>query len=270
MLNLIQIFKSEFGHTKKSFGQHFLVNKHILSVICDEAEVKQDDYVVEIGPGCGVLSYELLERNANVLCVEIDRDLAHFLRRYLHIYGNFNIINKDFMLTDTADYQTDKKIKFVGNLPYNVSTKIVEHTVNFHNSIDLMVFMFQKEVAERIISLPKNKTYSSLSVFCQYYFDIFKVKHLSGKNFWPTTKVESTVLKFLPKKRHFKDEDDEKDFLKFIKSCFVLKRKTLKNNLKHIENIEDKIKEFFGSDSVRAEELKLEDFIRFYEYLRSK
>jgi len=269
MLNLIQIFKSEFGHTKKSFGQHFLVNKHVLGVICDEAKIKPDDYVVEIGPGCGVLTFELLERNAKVLCVEIDRDLVDFLKRYLHIYGNFNIINKDFMQTNMEDFETDKKIKFVGNLPYNVSTKIVEHTVNFFDNIDCMVFMFQKEVADRIVSLPKHKTYSSLSVFCQYYFHISKVRHLSGKNFWPTTKVESTVLKFLPKDRYFKKESIERDFLKFVKTCFLLKRKTLKNNLKHIEHIENKIKDFFGSDNVRAEELDLNEFINFYEYLRS-
>lgn len=269
MLNLIKIFKSELGHTKKSFGQHFLVNKHILSVICDETEVKPDDFIVEIGPGCGVLTFELLERKAKVLCVEIDRDLAHFLRRYLHIYGYyFDIINKDFMQTNMEDFKTDKKIKFVGNLPYNVSTKIVEHTINFHNKIDRMVFMFQKEVADRIVSLPKHKTYSSLSVFCQYYFDIYKVKHISGKNFWPTTKVESTVLKFLPKERHFKEVSVEMDFLRFVKTCFILKRKTLKNNLRHIEHIEDKIKSFFGSDNMRAEELSISEFINFYEYLR--
>ncbi|MBZ4644038.1 MAG: rRNA (adenine1518-N6/adenine1519-N6)-dimethyltransferase [Deferribacteres bacterium] len=269
MLNLIQIFKGEFGHTKKSFGQHFLTNKHILKLICDEADIKEGDFVVEIGPGCGVLTYEILERNANLISVEIDKELAHFLKRYLHIYPNFQIINKDFLLTDYGDFGKNCLIKFVGNLPYNVSTKIVEHTVKFHNNIEIMVFMFQKEVADRIISRPKAKTYSSLSIFCQYFFNISKVKNLSGKNFWPSTKVESTVLKFVPKNRYFEDEKVEKDFLDFVKRCFVSKRKTIKNNLKSIDGIEKKINSFFGSDNVRGEELSVEDFIKFYEYIRS-
>jgi 16S rRNA (adenine1518-N6/adenine1519-N6)-dimethyltransferase len=270
MLNLLSLYKSEFGETKKSLGQHFLLNKHILRLIIQEAEIKKGNNVVEIGPGCGVLTYELLQTGANIKSVEIDNTLSYFLERYLHMFENFEILNKDFLLTTVEDFSQNQKIKFIGNLPYNVATKIIEHSIDFFEKIDLMVFMVQKEVADRIISTPKNKTYSSLSVFMQYFFEIKKIKEIGGKNFWPSTKVNSTILKFTPRKRYFEDILEERDFLTFVKTVFASKRKTLKNNLKNLKNIEKIIVEYFNNDKVRAEELSLENLIGFYKYVKDR
>jgi len=270
MLNLLSLYKSEFGETKKSLGQHFLLNRHILRLIIQEAEIKEGDSVVEIGPGCGVLTYELLQTGADVKSIEIDNTLSFFLEKYLHIFENFEILNKDFLLTTINDFPHTQRIKFIGNLPYNIATKIIEHTIDFFDKIDLMLFMVQKEVADRIISKPKSKTYSSLSVFMQYFFEIKKIKEIGGKNFWPATKVNSTILKFTPKKRYFEDILDEKDFLTFVKTAFASKRKTLKNNFRNFRNIEKIIVEYFNTDKVRAEELSLEDLIGFYKYVKDR
>lgn len=268
MLNLLKIFKDEFGRTKKTLGQHFLTNNHVLELIVKSAGISADDFVVEIGPGCGVLTYEALKTDAHVKAIEVDGDLVEFLNRYLHLYKNFEVEHMDFL--KMTDLGTDKKVIFLGNLPYNISTKIVQHLVSFISQIKTAVFMFQKEVADRLISMPKHKTYSSISVFTQYFFEIEKIKNISGKNFLPTTKVESTILKLTPKERYFTEVEREKDFLKFVRECFVTKRKTLKNNLKNVADIEDKIEKFFGNKNIRGEEMELRDFIRFYEFIFHK
>ncbi|MGA1862161.1 16S rRNA (adenine(1518)-N(6)/adenine(1519)-N(6))-dimethyltransferase RsmA [Deferribacter thermophilus] len=266
MINLLKAYKSEFGKTKKSLGQHFLTNKHFISEIVEALNLKENENVVEIGPGCGVLTYEILQKNVNLTVVDIDKDVCDFLKRYLFYFNNLNVINKDFTQITSTDLP-NSKIKFVGNLPYNVSVKIFEKCVDFIDKIDLMVFMFQKEVAERLISKPNSKTYSSLSIFAQYYFKIEKVRDISGANFWPNTKVTSTVLRFFPAKRYFNDLNIEKNFFNFVMKCFKSKRKTLKNNLSFLDkNILTKLDEIFG-EKIRAEQLTLTDFIKLYEVI---
>ncbi|MGA1846111.1 16S rRNA (adenine(1518)-N(6)/adenine(1519)-N(6))-dimethyltransferase RsmA [Deferribacter abyssi] len=266
MLNLLKAYKLEFQKTKKSLGQHFLTNKHIISEIVDNLELKHNENVVEIGPGCGVVTYELLQKNANVTVIEIDEQVCDFLDRYLYFYPNLKIINKDFLEIGRVELPYGN-LKFVGNLPYNVSVKILEKCIEFIDDMCLMVFMFQKEVADRIISKPNSKTYSSLSIFCQYYFDIKKIRNVSGVNFWPNTKVTSTILKFRPIKRYFDNVSVEKDFFKFVMAAFKSKRKTLKNNLNFLNKEQKNIIDEMLGEKIRGEQLSLNDFIKLYEKL---
>ncbi|BAI81328.1 dimethyladenosine transferase [Deferribacter desulfuricans SSM1] len=269
MLNLIKAYKSEFNKTKKSLGQHFLTNKHFISEIVSFLDLKEHDNVVEIGPGCGVLTYEILQKGVNLTVVDIDSDVCDFLSRYLYYFKNLKIINKDF-IEITRDDLPDGKLKFAGNLPYNVSVKIFEKCVDFIDDIELMTFMFQKEVADRLTSEPCSKTYSSLSIFAQYYFNIEKIRNISGANFWPNTKVTSTVLKFIPRERYFNDLNKEKRFFDFVMSCFKSKRKTLKNNLSYLSKEQlEKIDKHFG-EKIRAEQLSLDDFIKLFEMIENE
>jgi 16S rRNA (adenine1518-N6/adenine1519-N6)-dimethyltransferase len=210
------------------------------------------------------LTQLLLETGANVTVIEIDKNMTDFLKRYLFFYHNLKIIHKDFL--EVTPEELDAPITFIGNLPYNVSVKIIQKCIDMIDKIELMVFMFQKEVADRISSKPGSKTYSSLSVYCQYFFDIKKIKHFSGGNFWPKTKVFSTILKFTPKERYFKNLETEKQFLEFIEKAFKNKRKTIKNNFPNI-NLEEILIRLFNKPTIRAEELTLEDFIKLFETL---
>ncbi len=268
MLDLIKIFKNESRFANKRFGQHFLTNRHLLELIVKTAILDKSKNIVEIGPGCGVLTQLLLETGANVTVIEIDKNMVEFLNKYLFFYSNLKIINDDFLNVDLEQFESP--ITFIGNLPYNVSVKIVQKCVEIIDKIDLMVFMFQKEVADRISAQPGSKSYSSLSVYCQYYFDIKKIKHFSGGNFWPKTKVMSSILKFEPKKRYFEDKDKEKRFLNFIEKAFTNKRKTLKNNFNEIDNIENILTDYFNKPTIRAEEISLEDFIKLFEIIDEK
>jgi len=263
MLDLLEIYKNEGRFTKKKFGQHFLTSKHFIDLIAQslaDAECKQ---VVEIGPGCGVLTHAMLEKGVKVTSVEIDEELAEFLPRYLFIYSGFKLINSDFMFIE-EDQLPEGKVAFAGNLPYNVSVEILMHCVKFFHKIEKMTFMFQKEVADRINSKHNSKEYSSLSVVTSYFFETKKLKDISGGQFWPNTKVRSTVLEFYPRERYFSEEIEE-GFLKFIRQSFAKKRKTLKNNLKAYENLEEAMDKAGLAHNIRGEQMELTDFIKLYE-----
>lgn len=264
MLDLLDIYKNEYGYTKKKFGQHFLTSRHTIDDIAQSLADAECKNVVEIGPGCGVLTIAMLEKGVGVTSVEIDEDLAKFLPRYLFIYPKFKLIHSDFMLIEESQLP-EGKIAFAGNLPYNVSVEILMHCVKFFHRIEKMTFMFQKEVADRINAKPNCKEYSSLSVISSYFFTMKKLKEISGGQFWPNTKVRSTVLEFYPRERHF-DIEREKRFLEMVRNSFVLKRKTLKNNLmKSIENIEEILEKAGLAQNIRGEQMTLADFIRLFE-----
>ncbi len=249
MINLLEAFKNEDSFTKKKFGQHFLTNKAILDKIIEAANITENDNVIEIGPGCGVLTQLITETKASTIALEIDTELMEFLNRYLFFYKNLTII--------------------IGNLPYNVSVKIFEKAA-MRKNIKNMVFMFQKEVADRIIAKPNSKAYSSLSVFTSYFFDTIKIKDISGANFWPNANVMSTVLKFVPKKEREFTGEKEQQFFKFLRHAFRQKRKTLKNNLHDIDDISSLLSQAGLINTSRAEELTLEKFKELFNITYEK
>jgi len=263
MLNLLEIYKNEIGYTKKQFGQHFLTSKQFIDLIAESLTSAECKQVVEIGPGCGVLTIAMLEKGAKVTAVEIDEELAEFLPRYLFIYKGFSIINSDFMKIEESQLP-EGKVAFAGNLPYNVSVDILMHCVKFFHKIEKMTFMFQKEVADRINALPNNKEYSSLSVITSYFFTIKKLKDISGGQFWPNTKVRSTVLEFYPRERYF-DGDKEKRFLDMVRKSFMMKRKTLHNNLKSYPNHLEAMEKTGLASNIRGEQMTVDDFIKLFE-----
>ena len=269
MINLLEAFKAEAGFTKKKFGQHFLTNTHILETIADAAEIGQNDNIIEIGPGCGGLTQIIAEKGANVYAVEIDASLVEFLNRYLFFHKNLQIVNQDAAAIDYSKVFNGEKTSFIGNLPYNLSVKIFERAA-MRDNITAMVFMFQKEVADRIAALPCEKAYSSLSVFASYMFDIKKIRDIGGGNFWPNAGVTSTVLKFKPKKERPLDKTCENEFFNFVRQAFRQKRKILKNNLQHIENIENILINAGLDSRVRAEELEISKFIELYRIIYDK
>lgn len=264
MLNLLDIYKNEIGYTKKKFGQHFLTSRHSIDDIAQSLADTECGQVVEIGPGCGVLTVAMLEKKLSVTSVEIDEELAQFLPRYLFIYPKFKLINSDFMLIEESQLP-EGRIAFAGNLPYNVSVDILMHCVKFFHKIEKMTFMFQKEVADRINAKPNCKEYSSLSVITDYFFTTKRLKNISGGQFWPNTKVTSTVLEFYPKERYFKDLGTEHEFLKLVRQSFMLKRKTLKNNLKTVPDIDSVMEKAGLASNVRGEQMTVHDFIRLFE-----
>ena len=246
---------------KMSLGHNFLMDKNKINQIIESIEVGENDLIVEIGPGAGAITKELVKKNCDVLCFEIDIRLKDILSKIDS--DKLEIVYQDFLtinLSDYIDYSKYKKIIFVGNLPYYITTAIINKIIDY-NHADEIVIMVQKEVAERFMAKPNSKKYNSLSVFLQYHFNIEKVCDVSKNCFEPIPKVDSTVIKF--KKSNKYKVNNETVFYKLIKDSFTQKRKNLKNNLKSYDliKIENILKKINKDLTYRAESLTIEDFI---------
>lgn len=251
---------------KKSLGQNFLINKRIIENIVNSINPNKDDLIVEIGPGAGALTKELVKKDCNVICFEIDKRLEPILSEIKT--DNLKIYYEDFLNIILNNYINEKynRIYFVGNLPYYITTAIINKIVQESNPYEIIV-MIQKEVAQRFMAKPNNKSYGSISVFLQYNFDIFKVCDVSKNCFNPVPKVDSMVIKL---RKNKKDKvNNEELFYKLIKDSFSQKRKNLRNNLKNydLEKINNILKTFNKDLTKRAEELTIEEFIKISNQL---
>lgn len=245
---------------KKSLGQNFLKDENIINKISDSINPNKDDLIIEIGPGSGALTKKLVNKESDIICFEIDKRLESILNEI--IASNLRIIYEDFLKIKISDYIESKykRVFFVGNLPYYITTAIINKIIEESNPYEIVI-MIQKEVAQRFMANPKSREYSSISVFLQYYFDISKICNVSKNCFEPVPKVDSIVLKL---KRNNKNKSKNESILfKLIKDSFRQKRKNLKNNLKNynLEKIEALLNNRNKSLKCRAEELSVDDFI---------
>ncbi len=246
---------------KKSLGQNFLMDKNKIKQIVDAIDVNEKDLIVEIGPGAGAITREIIKKNSDVICFEIDTRLEKKLSEIKS--SKINIVYKDFLkinLYDYIDYSKYNKIVFVGNLPYYITTAIINKIIEY-NHADEIIIMVQKEVAERFMAKPNSKKYNSLSIFLQYQFDIKKVCDVSKNCFEPIPKVDSIVIKFIKNNKY--KVNNEEVFYKLIKDSFRQKRKNLRNNLKtyDLNKIEKILNQINKDLTFRAENLSIEDFI---------
>ena len=246
---------------KKSLGQNFLVDNNIKNKIIESINPTEKDLIIEIGPGAGSLTKELVKKNCDVICFEIDKRLEIELDKIKS--NNLKIIFEDFLKVNLNDYIEKKyeRLFFVGNLPYYITTAIINKIINESNPYEITI-MIQKEVAQRFMAKPNSKAYGSLSVYLQYNFDISKICDVSKNCFEPKPNVDSTVI-VLKKKKNNKKAINEEHFYKLIKDSFRQKRKNLKNNLKEYNcDLIEKILKSFNKDlSKRAEEITIEEFI---------
>ena len=270
-------------YAKKRFGQNFLVDTNVIQQIVDSIQPQTDDLMIEIGPGLGAMTRPLLSRLQQLNVIELDRDIIPKLvkncvfsdpaNKEKLIVHQADVLKFDFSvfhLQHSQQYpETDKRLRIVGNLPYNISTPVLFHLLNYRHLIEDMHFMLQKEVVDRIVAKPGNKLYGRLSVmlqtFCHTEF-LFEVPPFA---FEPAPKVHSAILRLRPNTRF---EDQIKDFSsyeKLVRQAFSQRRKTIKNTLKNLCTAED-IKQANLVISQRAEELSTEDFVNLYRTISSQ
>lgn len=255
---------------KKKFGQNFLQDKNIIRKIVDVASPTEKDLIIEIGPGSGALTEILVER-AKTISYEIDIELKEILDNKFGDNDNSVIIYDDFLSRnikeDIKEYKYEK-LYVIANLPYYITTPIIDKIINEGLDIEKMVLMVQKEVGDRFTSKPNSKEYSSITVYLNYYYNLKKEFIVSKNAFYPRPNVDSMIIS-LNKKNDRVVPNNEELFLKLVRDSFIFKRKTLKNNLK--EYNWDTIKNYLDSkgikETVRAEELSLEDYINLSEVL---
>jgi 16S rRNA (adenine1518-N6/adenine1519-N6)-dimethyltransferase len=242
---------------KKHLGQHFLKDETIAAAIADSLTLKGYNKVLEIGPGMGVLTKYLLEKDIETYVIEIDTESVEYLNaHYPKLHGK--IISKDFLKYNVSEDFGDAPFAIIGNFPYNISSQIVFRALELRERIPEFSGMFQKEVAERICEKKGSKTYGILSVLVQAFYDAEYLFTVDEHVFNPPPKVKSGVLR-LRRKENFHLPVDERLFFSVVKMAFNQRRKTLRNSLKTY-NLSDNLKEDSIFD-LRPEQLSVEQFI---------
>ncbi|MBH1988456.1 MAG: ribosomal RNA small subunit methyltransferase A [Myxococcaceae bacterium] len=255
---------------KKSFGQNFLKDANDLRSIAVAAcrlREKESTRVFEIGAGLGALTASLLEQQAQVEAIERDRDLIPILRQTFHsaLETGQLILHEANATTFFSAYSS--KVVICGNLPYHLTSSILFEMAKLHSCLSGCVFLMQKEVAERIVAKPNNRVYGLLSVLLQSRFEVQILLHIPPESFWPSPKVESSVLELKP--RSNPSEIDWEKFVLLVKAAFSQRRKTLSNSLKKFDSIESILHSIPISPQSRAENLSFQEYERILQCLEA-
>jgi 16S rRNA (adenine1518-N6/adenine1519-N6)-dimethyltransferase len=257
----------------KFLGQNFLIDEEVLDRIVETADIKEGDNVIEIGPGLGVLTQALLAKGANVVAIEKDIDLVPVVKENLKEFKNVKISNDDFLAIDLDELVSGfegKSYKIVSNIPYYITSPVLRKILTAETKPQEIVFLVQREVAERISANPGDM--SVISVFVQFYGTPSVEKVVKPESFWPAPKVESAILKIILDKKPQLEDDELKAFWRLVKIGYSSRRKTLANNLAaglHIRPVEirETLKKLGFSDKTRAQELTMEDWLRLAKNL---
>ena len=252
---------------KKFLGQHFLIDENISKKIVNAVNLKEFDKIVEIGPGKGALSKYLFDFSDKLILIEYDTESVEFIKSSFKKH-NPNIVKKDFLKYNLKDVltQTSKNL-IIGNFPYNISSQIIFKILENYLLVGNLIGMFQKEVAERIISKPNSKEYGIISVKTQLLYDVKILFDVSPNVFFPKPRVNSSVIS-LTRKKNININFDLKLFDKLVKLSFQQRRKKIKNSLKKLD-----IKENILEDSIfglRPEQLSVNDFIRLTQKISNE
>lgn len=257
-------------YPKKRFSQVFLADKKIVRKIVNLLEISSDDTILEIGSGRGTLTELIAETGARLISFEIDRDLIDNLNKKFHKFENVSIVNQNFLETEPDKY-FDGKFKLIGNIPYDITSPLLDWMIQYQDLITLAVITTQKELAQRIASKPGNKGWAPISIFCQCAFDVQSVFDIPPKAFYPPPKIYSSTMAFRPRENY--QIKDKVYFEKIVRQSFLHRRKQLVNNLSKLpetdrSGLEDILTELNLGTKCRAEQISIEDFIRLAELLK--
>lgn len=249
---------------KKSLGQNFLRDEKALQKIIDSAELTSDDFVIEVGPGEGVLTEQLAKYAKKVIAIELDNALVPLLQKKFANHKNIEIIHADILdinLPELLKANNVSDYKVIANIPYYITSPIIRLFLEQTNQPEEILLLIQKEVAERIVAKPGQMSILAISV--QYYAEAEIMFEVGRNSFSPAPKVDSAVIKILPQKTFNKEKD--KKFFRIVKAGFSAKRKTLQNNLASSLQIDKavvsvKLKAASLSETARAQELNINDW----------
>ena len=279
----IKIMKQFNIRANKNLGQNFLINQEVLDNIIDKSEIIEDDMVIEIGPGLGTLTNELLKKAGKVICVELDSKMISILKERFRNNEKLEIINDDILkvnlkkiIEENKESGKIKNVKIVANLPYYITTPIIMKLLEEKLDIECITVMMQKEVAERLIEVPGGKNTGAITYTVYYYCESEKIMEVPNSSFIPEPDVTSEVIKMNLRKNPVVQLDDPKVMFMIIKSAFMQRRKTLLNaltNSKVFLSKQEGIKILNSlklDEDVRAEKLSIQDFANIAKIICSK
>ena len=257
----------------KSLGQNFLISNEVVEKIVDCSDISKDDLVIEIGPGLGTLTKELLEKAGKVVAIELDKKMLSILKDRFSLYHNFSLINKDVLKVDLnklikEEKEKDgfKRAKIVANLPYYITTPIIMKLLEEKLDLESITVMIQKEVADRLVAIPGEKDTGAITYSVYYYSEAESVLEVPNNSFIPEPEVTSKVIKLNIRKEAPVEVKSRKVMFRIIKCAFMQRRKTLLNalvNAKVFLNKEEGLKilkELNLDENIRAEKLNLQNF----------
>jgi len=284
----------KYGITaNKSLGQNFLINDEAVSAIVERAEITKEDLVIEIGPGLGTLTKELLEKAGKVIAIELDKRMIEILTDRFSLYNNFELINEDVLKVDlkglikqnleqgigslTSNIQLPasnlKHAKIVANLPYYITTPIIMKLLEEKLPIESITVMIQKEVADRLVEIPGGKNTGAITYSVYYYAEAEEVLKVMPNSFLPEPAVESKVIKLNIRAKNAVNVENEELMFKIIKYAFMQRRKTLVNALEKSNIFSSKseileiLKKIGLNDKIRGEAVSLEDYANIANFV---
>ena len=275
---LKQVLDANGFSMQKKFGQNFLINQQARNKLIEALGIQEGTKVWEVGPGLGAMTSGLLEKGADLTVFEIDRGFISLISQYFDDYsqkGKFRIVEGDVLKNWYGQTKegTELPQRFFGNLPYNIAASIVADTIEKGIRFERCVFTVQKEVAVRMAAKPGDADYSSLSVLCNWAYDVKNLIDLSGSNFWPKPNVDSRAVIFT-KKEDFPRCTNPKLFIKMQRALFSSRRKTVRNNLQGFLNNNEKTMlclEKAGIDPMlRAEVLTIEQMLKLSDVIAAE
>ena len=257
----------------KALGQNFLINQNVVDQIVESSHITKQDVVIEIGPGLGTLTKELLENAGKVICIELDKKMIKILTDRFSLYENFEVIYGDVLkvrlnkiIKEEKEKNGFKSAKIVANLPYYITTPIIMKLLEDRLDLESITVMIQKEVADRLIAIPGEKETGAITYSVYYYASAEGIIEVPNDSFIPEPEVTSKVIKLTLRKEPPVEVKSRGVMFKIIKSAFMQRRKTLLNALTNTKVFMNKeeglkiLKELNLDENVRAEKLTLKDF----------
>ncbi|MHA7881515.1 MAG: 16S rRNA (adenine(1518)-N(6)/adenine(1519)-N(6))-dimethyltransferase RsmA [Saccharospirillum sp.] len=256
---------------RKRFGQNFLHDAGVIDRIVRSIAAKPGQHLVEIGPGRGALTEPLLEATGGELdVVELDRDLIPILRAQFFRHEHLRIHEADALTFDYRNLITDERpLRLVGNLPYNISTPLMFHLLNYADRITDMHFMLQKEVVQRLCAAPGDSAYGRLGIMMQYHCEARYLFTVPPGAFSPAPKVESAIVRLTPRRPIETPAKDIDQLARVVRSAFHQRRKTLRNNVKGLFT-DDQLQALGINPNDRAEKLSITDYVRMANALTDR
>jgi 16S rRNA (adenine1518-N6/adenine1519-N6)-dimethyltransferase len=247
-------------HARKRFGQNFLIDENVIRRIVDTIAPRRGELLIEIGPGKAALTRSLLDSGADMVVVEIDRDLAADLEQRFAGQQRLHIHNADALQTDFGALAQGRPYRLAGNLPYNISTPLIFHLLDQQQTPLDMHLMLQKEVVQRMASAPGGRNYGRLSVMCQNRCEISPLFEIGPASFEPRPRVDSVFVRLLPRPVSMSGPELQAALEQVVRQAFSKRRKTLRNSLSGLLTA-DQILDAGADPGFRAEQLSIEQFL---------
>lgn len=258
--------KSAGHQARKRFGQNFLHDPGVIERIVRSIHPQPDDNLVEIGPGLGALTEELLGVNPRLQVVELDRDLIPVLRTKFFNYPEFRIHESDALKFDFSELAGNGPLRIVGNLPYNISTPLIFHLLEQAGVVKDMHFMLQKEVVQRLAAGPGDNNYGRLGIMAQYFCKVQPLFEVGPGAFKPAPKVDSAIVRLVPHETLPHPARDLAMLQQVVRTAFSARRKTLRKSLGNLVSAEE-LQNLGINDGLRPENLGLSEYVAIADYL---